>query len=314
MIGSGGLDSQFALDVQGVQRLRHTASRDPEAGLREAATQFEALFLQMMLKSMREATPRSDLLNSDQTRFYESLMDQQWSQQLAARGTGLAEQLIAQLEGQRRFVATADSANGEQLIAGIPRGAPVGLSGREILFVADDVGAAGKVAPLADADRSATQAPQPLLPSIAPPVVSEQRSAATKPGDAGEVNHVREFIDPLLAPARAASRATGVPAELILAQAALETGWGRYRIAAAGGADSHNLFGIKAGSGWRGETSAVTTHEYIDGKRTRRTDEIKLAESRREAMLLNGPQIRADEPDVVSNQDQVDDLLAELGF
>jgi len=88
---------QFALDMQGLERLRQSAAADPDKSLRAAAEQFEALFLQQLLQSMRDATPRSGLLDSAQTRFYESLSDQQLSQHLAGRGLGLAEQLVAQL-------------------------------------------------------------------------------------------------------------------------------------------------------------------------------------------------------------------------
>jgi len=83
-------------------------------------------------------------------------------------------------------------------------------------------------------------------------------------------------VDKLEGPARAASRQTGVPAELILAQAALETGWGRHEIATAEGRNSHNLFGIKAGSRWQGPTTEVVTHEYLNGQRTRMTDTFRV--------------------------------------
>ncbi len=94
---SSGLGGQFALDLQGFERLRNQARRQNGEGLEQAAEQFEAQFLQMMLKSMREAIPRSELMESQQVRFHESLMDQQWAQHLAGRGIGLAEQLVAQL-------------------------------------------------------------------------------------------------------------------------------------------------------------------------------------------------------------------------
>lgn len=88
---------QFALDVQGLDQLKRNVAKDPEGGIRAAAQQFEALFLQIMLKSMREAIPESSLMNSQQTRFYAGLMDQQWSQHLSGKGLGIAEQLTAQL-------------------------------------------------------------------------------------------------------------------------------------------------------------------------------------------------------------------------
>ena len=77
----------------------------------------------------------------------------------------------------------------------------------------------------------------------------------------------------------AASAASGVPAELILAQAALETGWGRNRIVTAGGADSHNLFGIKAGADWRGPSTEVRTTEYVDGQPQTQVERFRVYDS-----------------------------------
>lgn len=91
------VSGQFALDVQGLDKLKHAAGRDPQEGLKAAASQFEAIFIQTMLKSMRDALPESGLMSSNQSKFYDSLMDQQWSQTLAQRGIGIAEQLTVQL-------------------------------------------------------------------------------------------------------------------------------------------------------------------------------------------------------------------------
>lgn len=90
-------DASFALDVQALESLKHKAAKDPQAALKQAAQQFEAIFIGIMLKSMRDAVPESGLMSSNETKFYDSLMDQQWSQELAKRGIGLAEQLTAQL-------------------------------------------------------------------------------------------------------------------------------------------------------------------------------------------------------------------------
>ena len=93
------LGGHFALDTRGLEKLKQGAARDPQTHLRDAAEQFEALFLQQMMQSMRDATPRAELVDNSRIRFYESLFDQQLSQQLAGRGLGLAEQLVAQLSG-----------------------------------------------------------------------------------------------------------------------------------------------------------------------------------------------------------------------
>ncbi|BBI70856.2 hypothetical protein HAALTHF_07970n [Vreelandella aquamarina] len=122
----GDMTSQFALDMSGFQRLQHNARVDPEAGVQGAAQQFEALFIQMMVKSMRDATPTSGLLESRDTTFYQSMLDQQWSQVMASRGIGLADALVEQLH--RQGVVGQPASNSDQelqaLIAGIPRGTP----------------------------------------------------------------------------------------------------------------------------------------------------------------------------------------------
>lgn len=88
----------FALDLQGMNRLHK--SGDSEQQLQSAAEQFEALLLHQLVKSMRDAVPRSDLMDSSATRFYESLFDQQLSTHLAGRGLGLAQQLVDQLSAE----------------------------------------------------------------------------------------------------------------------------------------------------------------------------------------------------------------------
>jgi len=62
-----------------------------------------------------------------------------------------------------------------------------------------------------------------------------------------------------------ASNATGIPARFLLGHAALESGWGKHEIRTADGGQSFNLFGIKAGRGWKGATTEVTTVEYVNG-------------------------------------------------
>jgi flagellar protein FlgJ len=97
MVAPSDLSTRFALDVQAVNGLRVASGKNGDGGLEAAARQFEALFLGMMLKSMREATSRDSLLDSEQSRMYMSMLDQQLSQSMAARGVGLAEMMMRQL-------------------------------------------------------------------------------------------------------------------------------------------------------------------------------------------------------------------------
>ncbi|MGO4808134.1 flagellar assembly peptidoglycan hydrolase FlgJ, partial [Cupriavidus sp. 2MCAB6] len=78
--------------------------------------------------------------------------------------------------------------------------------------------------------------------------------------------HISAFVSRMAGPAQSAARATGVPAKLILGQAALESGWGRREIAYPDGSTTFNVFGIKAGANWKGQVAEITTTEYIDGQ------------------------------------------------
>ncbi|MDE2366965.1 MAG: rod-binding protein, partial [Betaproteobacteria bacterium] len=97
MTAPADITGKFALDVQAVNGLRTAARKTGQDGIEAAAKQFEALFLNMMLKSMREATPKDSLMDSEQSRLYMSMLDQQLSQSMAARGVGLAEIMMRQL-------------------------------------------------------------------------------------------------------------------------------------------------------------------------------------------------------------------------
>src|SRR5512142_2451053 len=85
---SGALDQRFSLDVQGVDALRHTVRTSPEEGLKQVSRQFEAMFMSMVLKSMREASPSSGLIDGQNEKVYRSMLDQQLSQNLSGRGLG----------------------------------------------------------------------------------------------------------------------------------------------------------------------------------------------------------------------------------
>ncbi|WP_110689273.1 flagellar assembly peptidoglycan hydrolase FlgJ [Salinicola endophyticus] len=260
------LSSQFALDVQGIQKLKYSAGHSPQGSLKEAAKQFEAVFLQMMLKSMREATPKSDLLHSQQGDMLQSMQDQQWAQQLAGKGFGLAEQLVTQLEssglpGTQRVQPQQEDI--DKLIAGIPRGIPTPLTNT-------------LRTPVAGAEESDVVAPGSSTDQIATSVAS-LAGAATQ--FAGRAAHVADFLTKLAEPAKRAEQASGVPAELILAQAALETGWGKREIPTEAGGNSHNLFGIKAGSAWQGKTTDIATTEYVNGRPIQTVDRFRVYDS-----------------------------------
>jgi flagellar protein FlgJ len=105
----------------------------------------------------------------------------------------------------------------------------------------------------------------------------------------------QSFVDTMRLPAEQASRSTGIPAQLILGQAALESGWGKREIKMADGSSSYNLFGIKAGKNWNGKVAEVITTEYQNGVANKQVQRFRAYDSYAESfqdyarLLSNNP-------------------------
>lgn len=247
-MNSAGSTDGFALDVQGLEQLKRRSHQDAGVGLKEASKQFEALFLQMMLKSMRGAIPKSEMSSDSQTEMYTEMLDQQWAQSLSGKGLGLAEQLTRQLSGYstKHSDANTDIDAQAALFLDLPPSRPTGTT-----------------SPFTNKAYQ-TQAFEAW----------KRREVSGAQNEQPE--HVQAFVSRLNEPAQKAALSSGVPAELILAQAALETDWGRRQITTQNGADSHNLFGIKAGSQWQGATTQVMTTEYADGEAQKQMERFRV--------------------------------------
>lgn len=232
-------NQRFVLDMKTAQDLRARIQKDPKGGLKAAAQQFEGMFLQMVMKSMRDATPADGMMNSDATRFYTGILDQQMAQQLGASGqVGFARLIEAQLG---RMMGPVDN-------AALPEAAAVAALRA---FSREPVLPAGAVQ---GAERNVGSVP------------SAAEAAPTLPVSPGPVSQgARDFVNRVWPHAVDASRDTGVPAHFLVAHAALESGWGKSEISRPDGTSSHNLFGIKAGRSWRGESVEVQTTEYVNG-------------------------------------------------
>ncbi len=252
------------LDPAGLARLREAARTNSPEAVKAASKQFEALFLEMVMKSMRDATPSEGLMDGEQGKMMQGMLDQQYARTLSSRGIGLAEVLARQLSPYAPPAAPTDRMAGES-------SRPSGQQGE--LPVAQS--ASRPAAP-------ASAAAQPASPAPAP---RTSRSS-------------QDFTGKLASHAEAASAATGIPAKFMLGQAALETGWGRREIRHADGSNTFNVFGVKAGSGWHGKVAEVTTTEYIDGVAHKRVAKFRAYDSYADAfhdyarMLSTSPRYR----------------------
>ena len=112
MINRHDLTGKLALDTKGLGQLRQAAKDNSPDALKGAATQFEAMFINMMMKSMRDATPQDSLMDNQQTKTFTTMLDQQLSQNMAKRGIGLADMLVRQLSSTGSAQALAIGGEG----------------------------------------------------------------------------------------------------------------------------------------------------------------------------------------------------------
>ncbi|MGM0769824.1 MAG: flagellar assembly peptidoglycan hydrolase FlgJ [Pseudomonadota bacterium] len=237
-------------DFSGLNELKNQARTDKKAALEEVARQFESLFLGEMLKSMRKAGDvfaEGNYLNSNESEHYRDMFDNQLSLSLSQKqGTGLAEALVRQLSRQ----IPGMNEDGDKL--------------------------SGHKATLADYERS-VPAISARLPERVQEVKRVAESDTTLDVEKGvpaanaavplpeRFDSPEEFVQTLLPMAQRVSRDSGIDPRLMVAQAALETGWGKHMIEGNGGEPSHNLFGIKADHRWQGEAVDITTTEFREG-------------------------------------------------
>ncbi|MCS0581327.1 flagellar assembly peptidoglycan hydrolase FlgJ [Massilia pinisoli] len=271
MLGStSDLSSKFALDTNSLGDLKQSAKAGSPEAMKGAATQFESMFINMMMKSMRDATPQDGMMDSQESKTFTGMLDQQMSQKLAKRGIGLADVLVRQLTAQQQGQQVMQKMNEQAL----------GIGGDQ------QSGAAQRL-----------QNDPDTLPTDGAPAAGAAGITGSARGtdNANKPAHVRAFQEKLADAAEEAEHATGVPAKFMMGQAALETGWGRRVIRNADGSSSNNLFGIKAGPGWKGKVATAVTTEYINGKPHARVEKFRAYDSYAAAfkdyakMLSNNP-------------------------
>lgn len=229
---------QHATDFHGLNQLRQSAlNPDNEAAtLREVAAQFESLFTTMMLKSMRQASLAEGIFDSNHSKTYREMADQQLAMDLSKRGgLGLQDVIIRQLGGEVR--------------SDIPTGGQT--------FSFDTVTVRHDLRRMVQAIHE--KADDKLDKSIEP----LDRSA---PVTSQRFKSPEDFVEKLWPLAQQAAEKLGTSADVILSQAALETGWGRYVLKDNEGQSSFNLFNIKADSRWDGDFVAKNALEYRNGK------------------------------------------------
>ncbi|MFO1413560.1 MAG: flagellar assembly peptidoglycan hydrolase FlgJ [Burkholderiales bacterium] len=261
---SGGL----AQDAGALAALKGQAKNNPQQALKTAAREFEALFLQQLMKSMRAALPDDGPTDSDATKTYTEMLDAQLAQTLAKKGTGIADMLVMQLS---RTVG-AKSAT-EAATTPSPSALPLSPARKPMSLTPGGV-------PL-----PATTPPVLPKTSQAQPATSAAATAAGVLSNAAAAvgNAASDFVAAMKPYAEKAAEALGIPVHYIVAQAGLETGWGKHQPRVANGAPSNNLFGIKAGPEWKGAVAETETTEYVGGKAVKVVQRFRAYASPQEA-------------------------------
>ncbi|GHU32874.1 flagellar rod assembly protein/muramidase FlgJ [Betaproteobacteria bacterium] len=263
--------NHFVLDPRASVGLRQQLKDDPQAGLREAARQFEGMLLQMMLKSMRDATPQDGLFDSEQTRFFTTILDQQLSQDLSVKGSlGFAKQIEKQLGRGSMLLDNGDALND----------------------------ALGRLQQALFEQRAASSAGQ-----FAGRVERAAGAVADSAGNTSESG--RDYVNRVWPHAVEAAKTLGVPPHFLVAHSALESGWGKSEIRLADGSSSYNVFGIKAGSSWQGSSVEVPTTEYVNGVARTLREKFRVYGSYGEAFQDYASMLRGNSrfSDVLGQQD-----------
>ena len=249
----------LAADGRTLGALKARAGQNTPESIQEAAKQFESLFMRELIKSMREATMKSGLLDSPGGDLGADLLDQQFAVQMSGQPGGLSELIAKQLSRQMGEPATdmpkSDLATGPSPVSpAMPQAIPKIAAHSTWSRPPADL----TVKPASPSTSASISTSAPKLKPAAQPVTSGTGAPNPQPSQAAFVKRHSEAADRV-------AKASGLPAGFMLGQAGHETGWGRHEIKQRDGAPSFNLFGIKAGANWTGRVAEVTTTEYVGG-------------------------------------------------
>jgi len=247
MVASAISTPKIYTDIQGLQNLKRAAREDAAGAAREVAQQFESLFVKMMLKSMRDANFGDEIFGSDQMDTYQDMYDNQMAMELSkGKGIGLADIIVRQIGGVTKFDNKSQDRSSENKII------------KEYTLSPEDrknIISRSILQSVASLKATAAEIKKPEV-EIEKVEIEEVKQTFNTPA---------EFVKTLWPMAKKASKESGISPHILIAQAALETGWGKAISTHADGKSSFNLFNIKADHRWGGDLVAKNTLEYKDG-------------------------------------------------
>ncbi len=259
-------------DLTGLKKINLMADTDKSSALKELSKQFESIFINLMLKTMRESNAvfeEGGLFNSSEMKFHRESFDNQLALNLSNQGgIGLADAFYQQMHRQYETTSSEkkpllDVESAEKL--GIP------LNNPDKIFEIEEKSLApyfeSRIIPKTNENINGKEYERD---SVASQSVQSKESAAINidndlPAFDSQLTTPKTFVDYVYPHAKKASEKLGVDPKILIAQAALETGWGKHVISNPQGQSSNNVFNIKADSRWKGDHVSVQTLEYSDG-------------------------------------------------
>jgi flagellar protein FlgJ len=233
------------MDFQSLKAMHQGAREKNPDTIKQVAKQFESMFVQMMLKSMRDAVPEDSMFGSQQERMYQDMYDKQISMNISSgQGIGLAAVIERQLNPPQDVISGESKTLDDYFKHPVTRHRPV-------------------------AQTAAIDHPY--------------EGATITANDSGKWQQPEDFVRDVWPHAIEAANTLGVDPEVLIAQSALETGWGRYMRSLDNGQNSYSLFGIKADSRWQGKTVSVSTLEFEQGAMHRQQANFRAYDSIGEA-------------------------------
>ena len=261
-------------DNSSLDRIRQKGLTDSPAAIKAAAKEFESFFMNMMLKSMRQASAvigEESMFSSPQEKMFIGMLDEQMSVELSQKGSlGIAE-LITRNLAPKQALGFDLSGSRQKQIAPVEN--KVEVSG----FIKEGI----------------TPPQIQIADGIVPKVLniekfnlSEYKTEHQIEGKQVEINEIvhvaptkssmfesiSSFVEQLMPLAQKAASKIGLDPKILLAQAALETGWGKHIIHDSTGKPSFNLFGIKDSKSWNGESVKINTLEVESGELVKRKE------------------------------------------
>jgi len=246
-------DAGVYTDIQGLGQLRGKLQTDPKAVKAEMAKQFEAIFLQMVMHSMREANAvfSSDLFSGSAMNMYQDMFDKQLTISLSSKGsTGLAKLIEDNIDRQMGVKPTLNTPPTDSTPTPINYTQPMMPTTNPFFSAARVPHHPNEIKPI-DADAEAAAAV----------MIPESDGVKTQHASEPAFNSRRDFLHAIWSEAKRAAATIGVHPTVLLAQAALETDWGKRIIQHVSGNSSHNLFNIKADGNWKNATTTASTLE-----------------------------------------------------